>query len=91
MWPCPAVAGTGLATRKSRGVDRHGLVENGLGLRRGWVMRVALKLWSAVQMPGGIFICATYGLKTQGEKRLGMIWKFVQLGPSESAVGSYCL
>lgn len=35
MWPCPAVAGTGLATRKSRGVDRHGLVENGLGLRRG--------------------------------------------------------
>lgn len=28
-------AGTGLATRNSRGVARHGLVENGLGPRRG--------------------------------------------------------
>lgn len=31
MRPSPAVSGTGLATRKSRGVDRHGLIENGLG------------------------------------------------------------
>lgn len=35
MWPCPAVAGTRLATRKRRGVDRHGFLENGLRLRRG--------------------------------------------------------
>lgn len=35
MWPCPATAGTGLATRKSRGMDRHELIENGLGLSVG--------------------------------------------------------
>lgn len=44
MWPWPAEAGTGLATRKSRGVARHGLVENGLGPRRGVILRVTLKL-----------------------------------------------
>jgi hypothetical protein len=35
-------------------------------------------------MSGGIFICATYGLKMLGEKRLATVWKFVQLGPSET-------
>lgn len=35
MWLWPAGAGTGLATRNSRGVARHGLIENGLGPRRG--------------------------------------------------------
>lgn len=35
MWPGPAVSGTGLATRKSRGVGRHGLIENGLELSVG--------------------------------------------------------
>lgn len=41
-------------------------------------------------MPGGIFICATHGLETQGEKRLGMAWACL-VGPSESAVGSHRL
>lgn len=77
------MSGTGLATRKRRGVDRHGLTENGLGpgvgggYESGFVKCYTNARWY-------FFICATHGLKMLGEKRLATVWKFVQLGPSET-------
>lgn len=69
MWACPATAGTGLATRKSRGVDRHGLIENGLGLSVGGGDESGFETVKCyTKARWYFFICATYSLKTQGEE-----------------------